>query len=237
MMIPSYRLIAEISLYSYGFEDTRACATKLVQCLSLSSEQLSSQDHYDFGMRTVKSIILAAGNLKRELPDEREQGLTLQAVSHVNLPKFTSEDRDLFKSILSDLFPETAMPEEANDLLLELLEDECVDAQLQPRPAFLAKCIEMYETIIVRHGLMLVGQTMAGKTKLRRCLKLALEKEDPRAYQQGIEPGLVNMATLNPKAVTLSELYGCFDALSHEWTDGLCAAFTPAPPPSLPTRP
>ena len=33
----------------------------------------------------------------------------------------------------------------------------------------------------------------------------------------------MNVATLNPKAVTLRELYGSFDALSHEWHDGLLA--------------
>jgi dynein heavy chain len=51
LIVPDYRLIAEIVLYSEGFESSKILAHKLVKMYKLCSDQFSIQYHYDFKMR------------------------------------------------------------------------------------------------------------------------------------------------------------------------------------------
>jgi dynein heavy chain len=157
MMVPDYALIAQIELYSFGFSDALPLSVKVVASLRLSSELLSSQFHYDFGMRAVKSILTACGNQRRILADWDEDKICLKALNDVNVPKFTSNDILLFNGITSDLFPGVTLPKLDYDLLEEKMLEACKTNNLIPKPCFLSKCIQLYETIMVRHGLMVVG--------------------------------------------------------------------------------
>uniref|UniRef100_A0A671S6V4 Dynein heavy chain hydrolytic ATP-binding dynein motor region domain-containing protein n=1 Tax=Sinocyclocheilus anshuiensis TaxID=1608454 RepID=A0A671S6V4_9TELE len=126
--------------------------------------------------------------------------ICLHAIRDVSVPKFLQDDLELFNGIVSDLFP-------------KIREDH------HPRRVhqewFITKCIQLYETTVGRHGLMLVGPSGSGKTKVTMtALKGRL------SVSRGVYEA-VQTYVLNPKSITMGQLFGEFDQLTHEWTDDI----------------
>ena len=119
MITPDRELIAQVMLYSVGFKTAERLAAKIVPLFKLCAEQLSSQSHYDFGLRALKSVLVSAGNLKRKMnqdPEEvekskqkgeieYEQEVLIRSVCETVIPKLVAEDIPLLHSLLSDVFP------------------------------------------------------------------------------------------------------------------------------------
>uniref|UniRef100_A0A670K7B3 Dynein axonemal heavy chain 6 n=1 Tax=Podarcis muralis TaxID=64176 RepID=A0A670K7B3_PODMU len=222
MMVPNYALIAEVILYSEGFESSKTLARKMTQMYKLCSEQLSQQDHYDFGMRAVKSVLVMAGSLKRENPNLNEDVVLIRALRDSNLPKFLTDDAVLFSGIISDLFPGVIIPEHDYGTLQSTIIEVMLSKGLQAEDTMVHKVIQLFETMLVRHGVMLVGPTGGGKTTVYQVLADSLAAlheagEENPFYQP------VKTYVLNPKSITMGELYGEVNNLTLEWKDGLMA--------------
>ena len=223
MMVPDYTLIAEISLFAEGFDDAKNLSRKMTRLYRLSSEQLSQQRHYDFGMRAVKSVLVMAGALKRANPGLSEAVVLIRAMRDSNVPKFLADDLPLFHAIVGDLFPGVEVPESELGELQVAVDAQVAAAGLQSVPAFSAKIMQVFETFNVRFGAVIVGPTGAGKTTCYRLLAAAMSAlHGAGARNEAFQT--VHMQVLNPKCISMGELYGEFNELTQDWKDGLASS-------------
>ena len=92
---------------------------------------------------------------------------------------------------------------------------------LQCTAYFLEKIKQIYQMIVFRHGLMIVGNTLSGKTSSYSVLANSLKALSEKNL---LDENQVQICLLNPKSITTSELYGTYDLASHEWFDGILAS-------------
>jgi dynein heavy chain len=214
MMIPDYALIAEIMLFAEGFDHAQTLSIKMLKLYRFSSEQLSQQDHYDFGMRAVKSVLVMAGALKRAEPDLDEDIVLVRAMRDSNIPKFLPDDLPLFGALIQDLFPGLLIPDSEYGELDTAIRHSIDISGLQQVPGFVTKVVQLYDTFLVRFGVMIVGPTGAGKSACHDVLAKSLTAlREADSANENCQ--VVHTHTLNPKCITMDELGQSRDAHAH----------------------
>lgn len=211
MIVPDIELICEILLVAEGFQNARALARKFISLYSMCRELLSKQDHYDWGLRAVKSVLIVAGSLKRADPTRSEDEVLMRALRDFNTPKITVDDTPVFLGLIGDLFPALDVPRQRKTELEEVVREAAVGLNLQPEQSFVQKVIELEEILEIRHSVFIIGAAGVGKSCVWKTLFQTYRKlgRDPM------------YSDLNPKAVTNDELFGVVHGVTREWQDGL----------------
>jgi len=220
MMVPDFVFISEILLFSGGFTIASVLSIKLVALFDLCRKQLSNAHHYDWGLRAMKAILTTAGATKRKELDANESLLLVQAIRDCTLPRLVSIDVPLFEGILVDVFPDIRSSKIIGDEFRIALVQSYNEINLQPLPFYISKCSEVFETSLVRHGIMFIGGAMGGKSSTWKVLQKAISSLNGKyPYKQ------VQIDHLNPKSISIPELYGLFDPITSGWSDGVLSNF------------
>ena len=163
MVVPDFELICEIMLVAEGFLDARLLARKFITLYSLCKELLSKQDHYDWGLRAIKSVLVVAGALKRSDPDRPEDQVLMRALRDFNIPKIVTDDLPIFMGLIGDLFPALDVPRKRDPELESQIKQAVADLKLQPEEAFVLK---------VRNHAVDCSKYVRKKNNVRHCALL-----------------------------------------------------------------
>ena len=210
-IVPDLEMICLIMLFSEGFLEAKILAKKMTVLYKLAQEQLSKQSHYDFGLRALKSVLVMAGELKRGAQELPEDVVLMRALRDMNLPKFIFDDVPLFLGLITDLFPGLECPRVGYPNFNAAVEKALREDNYEILPDQMDKVVQMYETMMTRHSTMIVGPTGGGKTVVIQTLQKAQTALDLPT----------KLYVLNPKACSVTELYGVLDPVTRDWTDGL----------------
>ena len=159
-------------------------------------QQLSKQDHYDYGLRNLKAVLNMAGQLKRNDPNMSEESILMRALRDMNLPKFIKDDERLFRLLLGDLFPGLELPVSEYGSLQAAIIVELQKANLQCHDFLIQKIFQFYDSRLTRHCNMLVGDPLGGKStawKILAAAQSALCKQGVEGFQA------VQHFIINPK--------------------------------------
>ena len=231
--------ICEIKFLADGYpaQIANSLAKLLIVSLDVLMQQLSPQSHYDFSLRAIMNILKYASSLK-SMQGHDEMFVLRMAICDMLKPKLTANDEEIFDNVLSSVFNDglqgdgadlNEQIEKAKQERQENLRNEVKQIiemkKLTGSPFLINQVIQLYNNMQLKHGLMLVGGTLSGKTTTLELLKKLNEvqkaKPQPKNKKDKEDEFTdIEIRRIFPKSIELDELYGRIGS-DGQYHDGL----------------
>jgi dynein heavy chain 1 len=209
MQRPDSSIIAQILLRARGFSEADILCNQIVRFFELLEEKTSSQKHYDFGLRALKSTLEHSERIKLISPAAQEGSIVVKSLNEMVLPRLVSSDVNVYHQIRHNVFGEP----EVLDHDIHMRESLCSVAKKEgyvSSSVWLEKAIQLFKILETQQGVMLVGRSGSGKSSLWKSLSEALTGQFE-----------ITTYVIDPKVMSKSELFGFLDPITREWVDGL----------------
>lgn len=222
MSVPDNELIAEVMMFAEGFMTATALAGKVVSLFMLSKQLLSPQQHYDWGLRSLKPILFLAGRLLQETKAQKEGALEaseeaiilIKAVRMNTMSKLTFADARRFQDLCQDLFPGVNVKDIEYKELEGFIRESMTELRLSAIDSQISKMLQFHEACQQRMGVGIVGPSGCGKSTMWKVLEHAYKKMGRRYV----------IHVMNPKSMNRVRLLGHMDHDTREWFDGVLTA-------------
>lgn len=222
MQQPEPKDIARVILFVAGFEHAETIGARMVELFSMAKKMLSPQCHYEWGLRELKTVLLACGRLLKHTPNDEQQTqpqqhdkdyemrLAVNALRMNTMSKLTASDCKRFDMLIGYVFANITIDKMQQNVLQQSIEHAFDQLNLQRNEKQLEKCLQLYEQLEKRTGVVVLGPPNCGKTTIISLLKQAISNTGK----------VIKTYTISPKSMNRTKLLGRLDPDTRQWNDG-----------------
>ena len=224
--------LARVKLAAAGFKDHTTLATKLSLLVQNVSVVLGHSARVrSLGVRTLLTVIEVASRsrLERMASNEsamedsddalNESQILMHAARSVFTPRLSNPDVRVFSSVLEDVFGFIVSTEASSHGKWQLMESITLlmrKFKMDKQNTWMEKILQLQDLTHQNHGVMVLGGATSGKSAMIAILQRALQSSAP----QDTVPETYTLEKLNPKSLTVLQMYGWWSSEPEQWVDG-----------------
>ncbi|XP_034942678.1 dynein heavy chain 7, axonemal-like, partial [Chelonus insularis] len=218
--------ICEIKLFASGFINSKSLSNKIVDIYKfISSHQFSSNFKipYNVEYQSINMIIKTAINLKFKFSYLDDEMIIVRSLMDIYLPCFPNDKVIIFQELLESYFPQiiqstSSLLTNNYTTLLKVLEQIMEKNNLEFHELFKLKIIQLFEMIFIKNGLIILGESLSGKTTIIetfiKCLSILNNNDNDNNNED-------NLYWINQNCMTIENILGYFNVKLEKWYDGV----------------